>query len=585
MNIIGVSYSVHESAACLVQDAKLVFACAEERLSGAKQDARFPVRAIQAALDYAGLSATDVDHVAIGWSRPGATSRHNLKLMLTGRWPLSRTRLERTILEWLTAKRHRGGVVDYLRAFPPPRSAFHFINHHRAHALSAFCLGGFDESAVLVIDGRGASEATTLWHAKNGTISLLEEYSYPNSLGVFYAGMTEMLGFTPLSDEWKVMGLASYGAPTFDLSPLITVDDQHYLVAARQFVGRSDGDRKALEAVVGPRRKADALSDRDKNLARSTQDACERAMVALLRRVTNRTRSRRLCLAGGVALNCKANGELLRSGLIDDMYVQPAAGDDGACIGAAFGVYERLGQLLPSHPIGHTYLGTEYSDAIVERVLRGYKLSYRRLEDPAVTAATLLSENRLIGWFQGRMEFGPRALGNRSILADPRDPANRDRVNDAVKFRETWRPFAPSVLADKGHVYFHDFRPSPYMVLSFWATDEAKSKIPAVVHVDGSCRVQSVTEESNPLFHRLLSHFHRLTGVGAVLNTSFNLKGDAIVESPRDAIHTFFTSGLDCLLIGSFLVHKGSFVSGTPTSRKRRGTRDSTTNPNATKNP
>lgn len=558
MNIVGVSYSVHESAACLVQEGRLVFACAEERLSGIKQDARFPVRAIQAALDHAGVPAAEVDHVAIGWSKPGATTRHNLKLMLTGEWPMSRIRIERTILEWLTAKRHRGGVVDYLRAFPPPRGGFQFVDHHRAHALSACCLAGFDESAVLVIDGRGASEATTLWHAKNGTISLLEEHSYPNSLGVFYAGMTEMLGFAPLSDEWKVMGLASYGAPTFDLSPLITIDQQHFRVAGRKFFGRSDSDRRALAAVVGPRRTGDTFSDRDKNLARSTQEACERAMLALLRRITTRTGSRRLCLAGGVALNCKANGELLRSGLIDDIYVQPAAGDDGACIGAAFGVYETLGQRLPSHPIGHTYLGTEHSDAAIERVLRGYKLSYRRVEDPAHVAAKLLSENRLIGWFQGRMEFGPRALGNRSILADPRDIANRHRVNDAVKFRETWRPFAPSVLAEKGCVYFQDFRPSPYMILSFWATNEAKTKIPAVVHVDGSCRVQSVTRESNPLFYHLLSHFDRLTGVPAVLNTSFNLKGDAIVESPRDAIQTFFTSGLDFLLIGSFLVDKGS---------------------------
>jgi carbamoyltransferase len=558
VNILGVSYSVHESAACLVQDGKLLFACAEERLSGTKQDARFPVRSIQAALDHVGLSAADVDHVAIGWSRPGVTSRHNVKLMLTGRWPLSRQRVERTVLEWLTARRHRGGVVDYLRAFAPPRRGFHFIDHHRAHALSAYCLAGFDESAVLVIDGRGASEATTLWHARNGTLSLLEEYSYPDSLGVFYAGMTEMLGFTPLSDEWKVMGLASYGRPTFDLSPLITIEEQNYSVAGRKFLGRSDADRKALQAVVGPRRTGDTLSERDRNLARSTQEACERAMLALLRRITSRTKLRRLCLAGGVALNCKANGELLRSGLIDDMYVQPAAGDDGACIGAAFGVYETLRQRVPSHPIGHTYLGTEHSDATVERVLRGYKLSYRRVEDPAQVAAALLSKNRLIGWFQGRMEFGPRALGNRSILADPRDPDNPQRVNEAVKFRENWRPFAPSVLAEKGSVYFRDFRPSPYMILSFWATEAAKNQIPAVVHVDGSSRVHSVTRDSNPLFYHLLWCFERLTGIGAVLNTSFNLKGDAIVESPRDAIHTFFTSGLDYLLIGHFLVDKGS---------------------------
>jgi carbamoyltransferase len=556
MNILGISYSVHESAACLVQDGELKFACAEERLSGVKQDPRFPVRAIQASLDFAGLSPQDVDHVAIGWSKPGVTSRHDLRMMFTGKFPLSKVRLERAILKWLKDWRHRGGVVDYLRAFPKPRGKFHFIDHHLAHALSAYSLSGFDDAGVLVIDGRGAREATTLWHAAKGRIRELERYEYPNSLGVFYAGITEMLGFVPLSDEWKVMGLAAYGEPTFDLSPLIHVDEERYAVAGRKFFGATDSDHRGLEPITGPRRNGQPLSQREKNLARSAQDCCEKAMLALLRRITHLTGSRNLCLAGGVALNCKANGELLRSGLIDDIYVQPAAGDDGACIGAAFAVYQNLGRPIPSRPIGHTYLGTQYSNEEIEKVLKAYKLNYRRVENPAVEAARLISENRLIGWFQGRMEFGPRALGNRSILSDPRDERNRDRVNDAVKFRENWRPFAPSVLEEKAHVYFQDFHPSPYMILSFWATDEAKAKIPAVVHVDGSCRVQSVTRQSNPLYYDLIAEVEKRTGVPVVMNTSFNLKGDAIVESPREAVQTFFTSGLDSLVIGNFELSK-----------------------------
>jgi carbamoyltransferase len=562
MNIVGISYSLHESAACLVQDGGLKFACAEERLSGQKQDPRFPVRAIQACLDFGRLDPRDVDHVAIGWSKPGATSRHDVKMMLTGRFPISRTRLERTFLKWAKDWRHRGGVVDYLRKFPAPRGNFHFIDHHLAHALSASCLSGFNESAVLVIDGRGASEATTLWNAQNGQIRLLETYQYPNSVGVFYAGITEMLGFVPLSDEWKVMGLASYGNPAFDLSPLIQVEQDRYEVAGRRFFGGTDFDYSGLEPVVGPKRNGEELSQRHKDLARSAQDCCERAMLALLRRITRLTDSRRLCLAGGVALNCKANGELLRSGLIDDIYVQPAAGDDGVCIGAAFAVYAKLGKEIPSHPIGHTYLGTEHTNEQIENVLRTYKIAHRRVENPSREAARLISQNHLIGWFQGRMEFGPRALGNRSILSDPRDVGNRDRVNEAVKFRENWRPFAPSVLEERGHLYFQDFRPSPYMILSFWATDEGRAKIPAVVHVDGSCRVQSVARESNPLYYELLSEFEKLTGVGAVMNTSFNLKGDAIVESPRDAIQTFFTSGLDDLVIGNFVVSKNCGANG-----------------------
>jgi len=556
MNILGVSYSIHETAACLLQEGRLQFACAEERLSGAKQDSRFPLRAIQAALDFGKLKAEEIDHVAIAWSKPGARAQHDLRQMLTGRLPTSRMRLERTALKWIKELRHRGGVVDYLRAFAAPRGGFHFINHHLAHALSAFCVSGFDEAAVLVIDGRGAREATTLWRAQSGQIRLLQQYDYPDSVGVFYAGITQMLGFVPLSDEWKVMGLAAYGKPGFDLSELIQVGEESYKVAGRRFFGKSDFDHSRLAPITGPRRNGEPLSERHMALARSAQDSCEQAMLALLRRITRLTESRKLCLAGGVALNCKANGELVRSGMIDEIYVQPAAGDDGACIGAAYGVYQRLGQKIPSHRVGHTYLGTAHSDESIESVLRAYKIAYRRVERPALAAAQLLSQNYLIGWFQGRMEFGPRALGNRSILSDPRDVRNRDRVNEAVKFRENWRPFAPSVIEGRGHIYFQDFRPSPYMILSFWATEEGKNRIPAVVHVDGSCRVQSVTQDSNPLYYELLEEFEKLAGVPVVMNTSFNLKGDAIVESPRDAIQTFFTSGLDFLVIGHFVVGK-----------------------------
>ena len=561
MNILGISYSLHESAACLLKDGKLVFACAEERLSRIKQDARFPVNAIQAALDFAGLKIEDIDHVALGWSAPGATSKHNAKMIINGDWPRSRMRIERTLLSVLKEWRRKGGRIDYERAFGPAKN-FHYINHHLAHALSAQALSGFEDAAVLVIDGRGASEATTLWHAKNGQIELKECYDYPNSIGVFYAGITQMLGFQPLSDEWKVMGLASYGKPTFDLTPLMQVENDTYRVDGRRFFGRTDFDASGLQSVTGPRRDEDAeLTQRDMDLAHSAQLACENAMMALLRRITKITGSRKLCLAGGVALNCKANGELIRSGLIDDIYVQPAAGDDGVCIGAAYAVYQKLGQKIPQHVIGHSYLGTEHSNEEIEKVLKVYKLNYKRVADAPKAAARLLANDKLVGWFQGRMEFGPRALGARSILSDARSEANRDKVNEAVKFREGWRPFAPSVLAEKGHLYFKDFCPSPYMILSFWASDEGKAKIPAVVHVDGSCRVQTVTRDTNPRYYDMLTEFERLTGVGVCMNTSFNLKGDAIVESPKDAVQTFYTSGLDYLVIGDFVVGKTGVIS------------------------
>lgn len=561
MNILGISYFMHESASCLVQDGKLVFACAEERLSRKKQDGSFPVLSIQASLDHAGLKLSDIDHVALGWSKAGMSARHDLRLLLAGKLPRSWNRLEKTLIQWTKEWRHGGGKVDLERAFGKLLCPFHFVDHHLAHALSAACLSGFQESAVLVIDGRGAHEATTLWHWQDGKIRLLEEYSFPNSLGVFYAGITEVLGFQPLSDEWKVMGLASYGEPSVDLSPLINVTDEGYEVSVKSFFGGPRGNSIDIESVTGPKRKTDEITQHHKNVARSAQDKCEQAMLAVLRRAMKLTGSKRLCMAGGVALNCKANGELLRSGLIDDIYVQPAAGDDGACIGAAFAIYQRLGLTIPSHVVGHSYLGTSHSNDEIEQALQVYKLNYRRTNDATKVAARLLAANHLVGWFQGRMEFGPRALGARSILSDPRYSENRDRVNEAVKFRENWRPFAPSVLAEKGHLYFKDFRPSPYMILSFWATDEGKTRLPAVVHVDGSCRVQTVTRDTNPKYHDMLLEFERLTGVGACMNTSFNLKGDAIVESPKDAVQTFYSSGLDYLVIGDFVVTKGREIS------------------------
>jgi carbamoyltransferase len=365
-----------------------------------------------------------------------------------------------------------------------------------------------------------------------------------------------MLGFQPLSDEWKVMGLAAYGQPTFDLTKLIRCTEDSYRVNGRRFFGRSDTDSSGLEEVIGKRRNGEELSERHFNLARSAQDACEQAMLALLRRITRLTGSRNLCLAGGVALNCKANGELLRSGLIDEIYVQPAAGDDGTCIGAAYAVYQEIGLPLPRMPIGHSYLGPEIGNDEIERVLQVYKIPYQRETNIPRRAAELLAQNHLVGWFQGRMEFGPRALGCRSILADPRFVENRDRVNDAVKFRENWRPFAPSVIIEKADRYFLDFKPSPYMILSFWADKAHAHEIPAVVHVDNSCRVQSVELGTNPRYYALIEEFEKLTGVPVVMNTSFNLKGDPIVCSPKDAVQTFYTSGLDDLVIGDFVVSK-----------------------------
>ncbi len=279
-------------------------------------------------------------------------------------------------------------------------------------------------------------------------------------------------------------------------------------------------------------------------------------MFRILNKLHQRTSLKRLCLAGGVALNSKANGKILASGLVDHVFIQPASGDDGVCLGAALAPHLEGGGKLPVRRMRHAYLGPEFCDTEIEKALRTYKLRYTRLSDSAATAAELLDSGRILGWFQGRQEFGPRALGNRSILADPRDPEMNTKVNNAVKFREWWRPFAPSVLAEAAHDYLESAFDSPFMILTAQVKPEKRAVIPAVTHVDGSARPQTVEPEVNPLYWRLIREFGERTGVPVVMNTSFNLRGEAIVTSPTDAVRTFFSSGMDALVIGSFLVEK-----------------------------
>jgi carbamoyltransferase len=445
----------------------------------------------------------------------------------------------------------RDGERLFRRHVGPPKNGFKRIDHHYAHALSAYPVSGFDEATVVVIDGRGVWEATSIWHGKGTELRLLEMIRWPNSIGLFYAQFTWWLGFERFQDEWKVMGLAPYGGPGVDLSGFISISDGHYSVNARLLLD----DLSRIEKALGPARKADEpLSDRHRNVAWAVQDACERAELAVIRRAVSLTGSRNLCLAGGVALNSKANGLILSERLVDRIFIQPAATDDGVAIGASLAAPVAAG--FRCGEMTKAYLGSQSAPDEIETVLRTYKLNYESLDDPAERAAELLTEGKLIGWYQGREEFGPRALGNRSILADPRDVRNRDRVNNAVKFREDWRPFAPSVLEEAGASLFENYHTTPFMTLTFQVRPEKKATIAAAVHVDGSARVQSVTRDQNERYYDLIKNFAAKTGVPAVLNTSFNLKGEPIVNSPFDAIRTFYTSGLDALILDQYLITK-----------------------------
>jgi len=555
---LGINYSgLHDSAACIVRDGQVLFAVAEERLSRLKHDSGFPIRAIRSCLDFANVEPSDLDCVCQSWPLPGTQIYHDLKCMLTGKQPISYIGLASLVLHGMKGVRDRGGQKSFRRCFGESRAQFRWEDHHLSHAISAYAMSGFDDSAVLVIDGRGAWEATSLWHGRDGRLERMWTIPWPNSLGLFYARFTEYLGFTPYSDEWKVMGLAPYGEAGVDLRAFLNPDKHPYRVDSRMLLRADSRIRALFESRLGPARIPESeLETRHKDLAFAVQDLCEVAMLNLARIAVRQAGTRNLCLAGGVALNSKANGKILSSGIVDRIFVQPAAGDDGACIGAALAPYLDHGGSLPMTEMRHAYLGPECSETEIESAFQACKLRPVRLSDPAGVAAALLEKGKIIGWFQGRMEFGPRALGNRSILADPRDPKMTEKVNNAVKFREWWRPFAPSVLSESAHEFFESATDSPFMILTAQVRPEKRNVIPAVTHIDGSARPQTVERDVSPLYWRLISEFGRRTGVPVVLNTSFNLRGEPIVNSVFDAVRTFFTSGMDALVIGHFLVEK-----------------------------
>ncbi|MGC1620300.1 MAG: carbamoyltransferase [Candidatus Acidiferrum sp.] len=558
MITLGVNYSqMHDSSACLVRDGELVFAVAEERISRAKHDARFPQNAIRACLEFARIGAEQLDEVCFGWQVPGAAFRHDLKCYVSGKMPATYTNGLNSTLHFLSMWHQGGGAKRFKQIFGATKARMRFVEHHLAHALSAYSYSGFDDAAVIVMDGRGAWEATSIWRGRDGRIEHVLTIPFPDSIGYFYSEFTEYLGFHRNSDEWKVMGLAPYGKSGVDLRSFIEPETAPYKVHARKLVANGAGPFAEMVRLFGPRRIPESeIDDRHKDVAYAVQDMCEIAMMSVVKKAIAKTKSRNVCMAGGVALNSKANGKIAASGLIEKFFVQPAASDDGVALGAALAPYLDGGGRLPIKAMRHAYLGPAFDDEAIESALRTYKLKYARLSDVAAKAAELLSNGKILGWFQGRMEFGPRALGSRSILADPRDPEMNAKVNNAVKFREWWRPFAPSIKKEAAGEYLESASDSPFMILTAQVRPEKRAVIPSVTHVDGSARPQTVEKEINPLYWRLIDEFGKRTGVPVVLNTSFNLRGEAIVHTPTDAIRTFFSSGMDALVIGSFLVEK-----------------------------
>lgn len=558
MLTLGINYSqMHDSSACVARDGELLFAVAEERISRVKHDARFPQNAIRACLEFAGVRAEQLHEVCFGWQTAGPVYRHDLKCYATGKMPLTYINGLNSTLHFLSMWHQQSGAKRFAQQFGPTRARMRFVDHHLAHAISAYSYSGFDDAAVVVMDGRGAWEATTIWRGQGGRLEHVLTIPFPDSVGYFYSEFTAYLGFQRNSDEWKVMGLAPYGKPGVDLSAFIDLTTAPYRVHARDLAANGATPFVRMTALLGPPRAAESeIDERHKNIAYAVQDACETAMMNVVRIAVEKTECRNVCLAGGVALNSKANGKIAASGMVDRFFVQPAASDDGVALGAALAPYLDNKGKLPNKAMRHGYWGPSFDDEAIEMALRTYKLRYTNLGDPASAAAELLSQGKILGWFQGRMEFGPRALGSRSILADPRDPEMNAKVNNAVKFREWWRPFAPSLKKEAAGEYLESATDSPFMILTAQVRGEKRGVIPSVTHVDGSARPQTVEKEISPLYWRLIDEFGKRTGVPVVMNTSFNLRGEAIVHTPTDAIRTFFSSGMDALVMGSFLVEK-----------------------------
>lgn len=554
---MGVNYlggPGHDTSAAIAVDGRVTFAIAEERLTRIKQDASFPVEAIRACLDHEGIDPQDVDELVFGWPPLREHFRVSGKLGLTGDLPNEGLAINALNYVRSSTVRSAASMLE--------QNGLHFrkvrhLDHHLAHAYSVIPYLKAERALVLVVDGRGISECTTVYLKQGDQLEQLERVDYPNSLGLFYAEITSLCGFRKNADEWKVMGLAPFGENAFDLSHLISGgDDGEYRV---NYKALQDATEITLDGQRIERPDTDEVAITSKphrDLAHSAQRAYERLLRDFVGYYCEKHDVRAVGMAGGVGLNCKANGFAMRELGLEEFFIQPAATDDGTAIGAALYPFAESGSLVRER--FDPYLGKSFSDERIEAVLEKYKLNYERVDDVAAAAARDLHENRIVGWYQGRDEFGPRALGNRSILANPTRADMKDKVNEVVKYREGWRPFAPSMLASEAGRFLANISESPYMILTDVATDEAAERIPAVVHVDKTLRPQTVRREDNPRYHALLTAFKELSGVGVVMNTSFNLKGEPNVSAPTDAVRTFYTSGLDVLYAGSFRIAKSA---------------------------
>ena len=554
MDILGINCFSHDTAACLLRDGQVVALAEQERFNRERHTRRFPDDAIGFCLERAGRGVDAVDLVAFA-HRPGLDLARGVLDALRQRSP-KRLAVQAFVDANLAAKerafRRRWGY----------RGRIVHVGHHDAHAASAFFPSPFEEAAVLTLDRGGDYLSTTLQVGRGTRLEPLARVGNPHSLGEVYSALTWYLGFAPNADEGKTMGLAPYGRDKLvpEIAQLLRpTPDGLFRVDLSWFAYQREGgwlSRRFLDRFGPPRPPESAITELHEDLAFAVQDLLEETALHVARGLRRRSGSANLCLAGGVALNAVLNGRLLREAGFDDVFVQPAASDAGNALGAALWVWHQQLGRPRTGPMTHAFLGAEFAPEACAAALAGHGLRVQPAHDPPAEAARLLADGRIVGWFQGRAEAGPRALGARSILADPRQAATKDLVNARVKRRESFRPFAPSVLDEHGRDWFDGYHRNPFMLLVQPVRADARARIPAVVHVDGTARLQSVVQADQPDFHRLISEFAARTGVPVVLNTSFNLRGEPIVHRPQEAVADFLASDMDALFLGPWLAEK-----------------------------
>ena len=594
MYILGISAFYHDSAACLLQDGEIIAAAQEERFTRKKHDAGFPHHAILYCLKEAGIAAEDIDNVVF-YEKPFVKFERLLETYLAFA-PKGFTSFAKAMPVWIKDKLfQKSALIKYLKSTLNDKvdwgERLLFSEHHLSHAASAYYPSPFESAAVLTLDGVGEWTTTSLAIGKGRDLKIVKEIHFPHSLGLLYSAFTYYTGFKVNSGEYKLMGLAPYGDPRYaDLirEKLITVADDGSFYLDMRYFNYATGltmTNKKFDALFGgpPRTMETEITQREMDLAASIQKVTEELVLELARGIAKETGERNLCLAGGVALNCVANGRLLREKIFDNIWIQPAAGDAGGALGAALSIWylhhdkERLTSTGRDAMKG-AYLGPMFTDAEIEAELIACGASFTKFSEAEMIeeVASALAKQKAVGWMQGRMEFGPRALGARSIIADPRSPLMQKQLNQKVKYRESFRPFAPSILREDVEEWFEHGMDSPYMLIvadvqcnkrrEMSEEEEAlfgieklnvpRSSVPAITHVDYSARIQTVHNDTNSKYHALISKFKEKTGCPMVVNTSFNVRGEPIICTPNDAFKCFMGTQLDLLVIENYVLYK-----------------------------